>query len=284
MVFVLLAGSLAFGLILGSFLNVLVSRFPLFLRKRGISVFSGRSYCDHCGKTLLWYELIPIISFLFLVGRCYECGKPIPVRYSLVEALMGGLYFFLGFMLLYAPSVNGISNSLPAPLLILHIFFLCVGLFALVAIFFLDISYTIIPDFFTLLFYGAGIGESALRICVEKTEVSLFISGAVLVLFLLFFSIWFFTKRKGMGFGDVKLAPAFPLFLGSLEGIGAVFFGFWIGAVYSLALLMLKKKKLKDQIPFGPFLVVGAFIVLFFPNAVAWLLFLKYDILREWLF
>jgi leader peptidase (prepilin peptidase)/N-methyltransferase len=256
-----LIGGTALGLILGSFLNVLISRSPLVSDARGDSPFKGRSYCDSCRKTLAWYELIPLVSFLFLRGKCRSCFQQIPSQYFFVEALVGCIFFGVTFVLLQEAFIDWHS-------LVRWIFTYC-AIFALAGIFLFDFFYEYIPDFLTFLFAASGIILTLLRyLAAPELEDPLLLAGVVVIIFLFFFSLWYFTGGRGMGFGDVKLAPVIPLFVGSALGVAAVMLSFWIGAVLSLLLMALGQKKAKDRIPFGPFLVLGALLCFFFPDAI----------------
>lgn len=282
---VFLGGAFGFGLIFGSFLNVLISRFPHEMAapiSRGNSVFWGRSYCDSCKKNLRWFELIPLISFIALRGKCARCKQPILARYSIVELLTGGAFAALAFALLFFPTINGIpSGSLSSPALVAHVGALFAGLCALLSIFLFDLEYSYIPDISTGILAGAGLVESFLKIFVIGNEAVFLVAASAVGAGVFFFLLWYMTGGTGMGFGDVKLAFVLPLFLGSGEGVAALFVAFWIGAAVSLALVAWKRKKMKDEIPFGPFLVLGALIILVFPHIVPFLFHLRGSTLSE---
>ena len=268
--------SAVLGLLLGSFLNVLVSRFPFFLRGEGVSPFLGRSKCDQCQKTLFWYELIPLVSYAVLRGKCGTCGSHIPFRYSIVEGLTAVLFAGSAFMLVHdANAALFLMTNAGMPLFLLHIGAVFLGVFSLLAIFSLDLSYEYIPDTFLVLLFLSGLFESWFRITYLDDSGITPLLWTMLGIFLLFFSLWFFSKGRGMGFGDVKFAPILPLFLGWFSGFVAVLLAFWIGAGISLILLFSGGKSLKDHIPFGPFLVLGSYLVLFFPGILSWFAFLK---------
>ncbi len=265
---VFLFGWFILGLIFGSFINVLVSRFPLFLSGGGISVFSGRSHCDHCKKKLVWYELVPLVSFLVQKKKCRSCNGLIPDQYALVELAVGCVFLFLGAVIVGEPMVNGITSFgiITSPLFSLHVGALIAGVFALTAIFFIDLRYYYIPDILIILFFISGAIEAFLRISSFRQESFFNLLFSVFGVFLFFFAIWFFSRGRAMGFGDVKLAPLFPLFFGALFGVFAIIFAFWIGAIVSLFLLASGEKGMKDRVPFGPFLIAGGFVVLFVPQ------------------
>lgn len=276
---VFLGGAFGFGLIFGSFLNVLISRFPREMAalplSRGNFDFAGRSHCDYCKKSLRWFELIPLISFIFLRGTCSRCAKPIPFEYFLTELFIGLSFAALAYALMNFQSVNGISLTMLTPWFSkLHIMALYTGLFALLAIVLFDAKYLYIPDIFTGIIFLAGLWESFLKVTIIGGETVFSIGGAAIGVGAFFFSLWYFTRGRGMGFGDVKLAAAVPLFLGSFEGVVSVLLAFWLGAAVGLALLVFKKKGMKDEIPFGPFLALGMLAILAFPHIAPLLLFL----------
>lgn len=228
------------GLSIGSFLNVLIDRLP-----KGQSLW-GRSYCDHCKKKLESFDLIPVVSFINLKGKCRFCRKKISFQYPLIE-LLTGFVFVVGF--LFAPGGEIISRIL------------YLGIFStLIVIFFADLKYQIIPD-------GALIGFSifSLLILLIKGQELVFLKG-ISAGFLTMVPILFLnlvTQDKGMGFGDVKLAFLIGFLLGPIGGVAALYFAFVIGALYGSALIFTKRKTLKSKVAFGPFLVVGTVIVIF---------------------
>lgn len=276
---VLLGGIFVLGLLFGSFLNVLISRFPRGMGERAIQrgkfyYYGGRSYCDHCEEILRWYELIPVVSFILLRGRCARCGKSIPAHYALVELLMGFSFALLGYGIFFTSGVGGIPTAALSPFLFwLHAFFLFAVVMALLSIFFFDIHYFTIPDSFTAVIAGAGLFESFIRISVLYSETFYSIAAGMFSIGAFFFALWFFTKGNGMGFGDVKLAAAVPLLIGSIASVAAIIASFWIGAAVSLILIGLGRKGMKDRVPFGPFLVLGTLLLLAFPELSSFLFF-----------
>lgn len=214
------------GAFIGSFLGVLADRLP---RHKGVIL--GRSHCDHCHKTLKAFDLIPILSFILLKGRCRYCQKKISLKYPLIELASG-----LAFAYLYLTSANP---------------FLFLLFSVLLVIFVSDWQYLIIPD--------SMIISALLVILLYKlfysfqTLPSDLLAGLGASLFLYF--IYKITKGRGMGFGDVKLALSIGLFLGFPHIIIAFYLAFLTGALIALILLLLGKIQLKKPIPFGPFLV-----------------------------
>jgi leader peptidase (prepilin peptidase) / N-methyltransferase len=229
------------GCAVGSFLNVVVDR-----SNEGKSFVKGRSHCDHCRHKLHWFDLIPIVSFLLLWGKCRYCQATLSLYYPVVE-IVTGLAFVL-IAVFYSPSLLAMS----------YFFFI---ISCLIVIFFVDLKFGIIPFFsvipavvLTFIFYLFVPGNIPLS--------NYLLSG--LGAFLFFFLLFAITKGKGMGFGDVVYA----FLMGFLLGFPKVVLGFYIafitGALISLFLVWLHKKKLKGStIPFGPFLVAATVISMF---------------------
>ena len=210
-----------FGLAVGSFLNVLIDRLP-----QGKNVLTGRSVCDHCGKKLRWFELVPLLSFFIQGGRCRRCHKKLSWQYPIVE-----LATAVGFVIV-VPSYWIIFSSL-------------------LVIFVADFKYQIIPDSMIIIGVIGVIG--AVGVIGENV-----LAGIGASLFFLF--LWVITRGKGMGLGDVKLAFLMGLLLGFPNIIIASYLAFLTGAGVGVILILLGKKKLKEKIAFGPFLVAGTVI------------------------
>lgn len=237
------------GLVWGSFLNVVIYRLT---HKQ--SPLSGRSVCPSCKKVISWKYNIPLLSYFWLGGRCHNCHKKISWQYPVIELVTGALFvwWFMvgrGFFLL-AGTPWGVVQP---------IFWLVVGMLLLV-VFMADFRFGIIPDSVNLalvslsLFYRLGL------VLTGQMDVRDFllagISAAVITMF--FLSLWLMTKKKGFGMGDIKLAPALGLLLGWQRSIVAIFISFIVGGIFSAVLLIMRKKKMGQTVPFGPFLVFGA--------------------------
>jgi len=244
------------GLAVGSFLNVVVFRYHT---GRGLS---GRSFCGSCGRKLTWIDLVPVLSFLFLRGRCRTCRARVSWQYPFVE-LFTGLVFLLTFKV-FLDSFLGIERWV---VLLAHL----VSWPLLIVMLVYDFRHKIIPDAFV---YGFAFVALAYRLALS------FLAGfnapvwadiaAGPILFLPFFLLWFLSRGKWMGFGDAKLALGIGWFLGLGGGISAVILGFWVGAVVGVLLMAIHRLRaghsgltMKSEIPFGPFLVAGVFAVSF---------------------
>ena len=227
------------GLFIGSFLLVVVDRFP-----KGESILWGRSHCDMCDHTLSWYDLFPIVSYITLKGKCRYCHKPFGVSYPVIEVVTGLLFATIP---IFFPLV-----SLPELLI------LCIISGCSIVVFFCDVWYGLIPDNAVLILGVSGI---LLGIIHHTSLLSLLLSslGAGVFFLLLYLG----TKRKGMGLGDVKLSFAMGLVLGYPFIILAFYIAFLTGALVALILIIGRRKKFKgDSIPFGPFLIIGMISVL----------------------
>jgi len=237
------------GTIIGSFLNVLIDRLP---REESIM---GRSHCDHCKKTLSPIDLIPVLSFLFLKGKCRYCGKKLSLQYPGIEILTG-VFFILIFNLKFE-----IFNSNFKFLISNYAIVSC-----LIVIFFIDLKKQIIPDEMQItLFVTVLLSKIIMGITGTALGYTI-VEGLVVLLPIL--ALYLLTKGRGMGFGDVKLAFNMGFFLGIKGGLVAIYAGFILGAISGIILLLLKKKKMKSKIAFGPFLVLGIFILMFFEKPI----------------
>lgn len=236
------------GLIAGSFFNCLSYR---IFNKEDFVV--KRSHCPKCKHTLRVLDLIPLFSYLFLFGKCRYCQKKISWQYFLSE-LITGLIFVLVF--LFSPS-----------LIVFFFNILMVSFFAI--IFICDLNYLLIPD--AVIFpaiataFLANIGFDILNGNNIFSFNSFFIRGSLggAIAGLFFSLIVLISREKWMGKGDIFLGLMIGFFLGFPKIIPALFLAFFIGATVSLVLVSLKKKGLKSEVPFGPFLMAGTLISLF---------------------
>jgi leader peptidase (prepilin peptidase)/N-methyltransferase len=219
------------GLVVGSFLNVVVGRLPAHR-----SLWGPRSACPGCDAVIAWHDNIPILSFVALRGRCRACGMKIAWRYPLIEALTAGL-----FLLAYA--LLGLSSALVPALLLLA---------ALVAVTFIDLEHQIIPDVITLPGIVTGVLANLATGAVPWLDAVL---GAVLAGGLFFVIIM--ASGGGMGGGDMKLGAMLGAFLGWQLTLVALFLAVVAGGGAAVGILVAKRKGRKDPIPFGPFLAVG---------------------------
>lgn len=248
------------GLSVGSFLNVVYFRLP---RKKHF--FLSRSYCPSCGKELKGFELIPLLSFIIQRGRCRTCQKPISFIYPLVEGTTGLLFLF---------AYLGRDNLLSYALSDLLMFFL---ILAIVAVLFLillyDAKHMIIPDEFIVIGLLLSLTNSLIVIVTNSSQTTLYqtiflpiVTGFLVSIF--FFSVILITRGRGMGFGDVKLGFWLGILVPYPNIFLLLFLAFLSGALVSLFLIFRSQKKLKDSIAFGPFLVFGTYLSLFWGNEI----------------
>lgn len=232
------------GVCFGSFVNCLVYR-----SNHSLSFVAGRSFCPSCRHKIGWFDNVPLLSFLFLRGKCRHCKKKIAVHYPLVE-LAGGLLF-----LICGLTKIKFNLALPYPVLLIFTFILFTSIVS-------DILYMTIPLFPVIFGYAVG------SVYFILFEPSLFFGRMIVSLSmgLLFLMIYLLTRGRGMGFGDVYLSAFIGLILGFPRGLMAIYFAFVIGGLFGSVLLLLKKKKLKSRIAFGPFLVISATTFMLFPD------------------
>ena len=261
-----------FGLIIGSFLNCVIYRLALpNFSLKNLGGLKGRSFCPLCKHELAWQDLIPVFSFIFLRGKCRYCREKISLQYPLVE-LAAGIIFLLVFL----PWCNEFT---PVNLLSLWYFWI-ISCF-LIVIFVYDLKHYIIPDkiiypaikiagIFNLQFLISEEGSAPFFTFAPINGSSVFnysILAAILVA-AFFLAIVLISRGKWMGIGDIKLAFLMGLFLGWPNILVALFSAFFIGAIIGVGLVLSGKKTLKSEVPFGPFLVTGTFIALFWGQEI----------------
>ena len=235
-----------FGVCVGSFLNCVIYR----LEEE--ESLKGRSFCPHCKHQLSWKDLFPVFSYLFLGGKCKYCKEKISIQYPLVE-IATGIIFLLIFNLKFE-----ILNQFEI-LKFLNLIFLFYVASALIIIFIFDLKHYLIPD---KVLFPAIIITFIFRLFENFNLIPNYLLASVIASGF-FYLIWFFSKGKAMGFGDVKLALLMGLLLGFPNILTALFLAFFFGAIIGLALMFFEKKNLKSEMPFGPFLIAGTFIALF---------------------
>ena len=238
-----------FGTIVGSFINVIVLRYGFTEAKR------SRSGCMACGAQLHWYELVPVISFVVLRGRCGACGSTLSPQYPLVELALGTL--FAGSVLLAYPFATLLSVVQFILTLIFWASFLALTVY--------DVRHTLVPVAFAV---PTVLSAASIRIAEAVLTGNIFplydaMLGALLFGgFLLF--LFLITRGRGMGFGDVYVGVALGLLFGITQSLDVATLAFWIGAAIGIALLALKKSAtMKSEVPFVPFLFLAAVIGMF---------------------
>lgn len=252
------------GAIVGSFLNVVILRW-----NTGQSIFGPRerSCCFSCRKQLVWWELVPIVSFFILRGRCSTCKSKISWQYPAVEFCTGVVFAFLMFRFPFSP--------------LSFIYAACVAS-VLIVITFYDLKHKIIPNFFVYVF----IVLAAMPLVFSGQPVAeLMMSFDTLagpIFYACFALLWLVSRGTWIGFGDAKLVLGIGLLLGLAHGLSALVLAFWIGAVVSIALVLfrtlvqknivpvtrlplaLQHLTMKSEVPFAPFLILGTAIAFFY--------------------
>jgi prepilin signal peptidase PulO-like enzyme (type II secretory pathway) len=239
------------GAIVGSFLNVVVMRFGTGVGLR------GRSRCASSGKTLAWYELIPIVSYCVQGGRSRHTGKKLSLQYPLVELGTSALFVFATHRVI--ESAGGYLTSASIVQLLSLLVVLCLG----VCVFVYDMRHKIIPDVWS--FSLALIGFVSLFIYLDGGFFGVMMPSWVDVLAgpilaTPFALLWRISNGAWIGLGDAKLLLGLGWLLGFATGVAGLLLGVWIGAMYGVLLLLTKKADGATEIPFGPFLLIGALV------------------------
>jgi leader peptidase (prepilin peptidase)/N-methyltransferase len=226
------------GLMLGSFMNVVIYRLP-----RGLSPVRPRSGCPSCGHMLAWYENLPVVSYLVLRGRCRACRASISPMYPIIESLTGAM--FLAGYLWYGPG----------PLLIVRLVF---G-WAMLALFVIDLQHKILPNVITLPGIVVGVLANALA---GPGWVASLIGAAVGagILFAIAEIYYRVRHEEGLGMGDVKMLGMIGAFLGWRLVLLTLVLSSFLGSIVGVGVLIVKKESLKYALPFGTFLAVGALV------------------------
>ncbi len=253
--------ALLFGLLIGSFLNVCIYRWP-----RDLSVVRPRSHCPECEKTIAWYDNVPVVSYLILRGRCRYCRARIPLRYPVVELLTGVLFFY--FVWTLGPGIPALK--------------MCVFAAVLVALIFADLEERILPDEFTLggvvlgllfaifvpvpdtiaqvLFFFAGVELSGRAQWMAEAAL-----GALLPAVFLWSGGWLYEKirhREGLGLGDVKLIAMVGSFLGLGGALFTLMAGSLVGSFIGYTYIKVTGKDTATyELPFGTFLGAAALAI-----------------------
>ncbi|KKQ74484.1 MAG: Type 4 prepilin-like protein leader peptide-processing enzyme [Berkelbacteria bacterium GW2011_GWB1_38_5] len=237
------------GLAVGSFLNVVILRFDEIK-----TIINTRSHCVSCKKNLRWYDLIPFFSFVFLLGKCRYCKKNISPQYPLVEIgtglIFGLLFWKFGFSWILIP----------------YLLITCL----LIVIFVYDILKLMISDFLVYLALGIWVVWILSQFLLNNYQISIILDslygGLVLGGFLGLIVI--VSRQKWMGAGDIALGVLLGMMVGWPVVLVATFLAFVLGSFIGLFLIAVHKKKMKDQLPFAPFLITGMWLALLFGEQI----------------
>lgn len=261
------------GLLVGSFLNVVIHRLPTMMERqwaRECAELQGqevaaveparynllvpRSACPHCGHVIRWYENIPVVSYLALRGRCSQCGKGIGLRYPAVELATGALFAWAGWR--WGLSLTGLAW--------------CGFAAAVLALACIDWDTTLLPDDITLPLLWAGLVASASGVLALPLTNALW--GAVagyLSLWLIYWTFKLLTGKEGMGYGDFKLFAAFGAWFGWQALVPIILMASVIGAVVGIGIKLMGRLREGGYVPFGPFLALGGLTAMVFgPQAI----------------
>ncbi len=233
------------GLIIGSFLNVCIYRLP-----EGKSIISPPSHCPVCENRLDWWELIPVLSFMIQGGKCRHCNTKISFEYPLIELFTGIIFSLL--YLQYDLSIN------------FGIYILFASFLIVIAM--IDFHYQIIPDKLSLsgLVIGIILAVFFSHINIFQALLGLVVGGGSLLLIA-------FLSKGGMGGGDIKLAALLGSFIGVKAVLINIFLAALFGSIVGIALMIAGQKKMKSKLPFGPFLVLGALLIIIWPEILNYL-------------
>ncbi|MGM9426777.1 prepilin peptidase [Hydrogenophaga sp. MI9] len=264
----------ALGLLVGSFLNVVIHRLPKMMEMRWaaecaelqgtppgpdvdaprFNLMVPRSRCPQCGHQIRWFENIPVASYVVLGGKCSGCKTPISVRYPAIECLTGFLFAWCGWKW-------GIGAEALA---------WCGFAACLVALTFIDWDTTLLPDDITLPFLWAGLCAAALGVTATNLPSALW--GAVagyLSLWLVYWGFKLVTGKEGMGYGDFKLYAALGAWFGWQALIPIILMASVIGAIVGIGIKVFSQLREGGYVPFGPFLALAGLTSLFFgPRAI----------------
>ena len=238
------------GLCIGSFLNVCIYRLPI-----SKSIVHPRSMCSNCGTPIASYDNIPILSYLWLRGRCRHCSAKISLRYPMVE-LLGGL-LALGTYLKFGLTVEAL------------IYYAFCSILLVVT--FIDLDHRIIPDFITL--PGIPICFAAAFALPDVTYVEallgILIGGGSLLAVAWMYNL--ITKKEGMGGGDIKLLAMIGAIVGWQGVLFTIFVASLVGTLAGMAVMLQSRKGMKLAVPFGPFLSIGSITYIFFGTSlISW--------------
>jgi prepilin signal peptidase PulO-like enzyme (type II secretory pathway) len=252
-----------FGLFIGSFLGVLIDRLP-----RNKTVVKGRSICEFCKKELKPLDLIPVLSFISTNGKCRYCHKRLPYFYPIIE-ISTGLLFALSYIFSISNNFLNLESLIINPSSFIALIYQLIVISCFIVIFFIDLKEGVIlnkillPLTVVIIFYSLIINPYSLILNL--------VCGVLAFLFFLFIALGFklIRGKDGMGGGDIKLAFVLGLFLGFPNIILALYLAFLTAAVVGIILILWKKKNLRStSLPFGPFLIFGAVVCIFWGNII----------------
>tara|TARA_B100002052_G_scaffold255623_1_gene245952 strand:+ start:40 stop:804 length:765 start_codon:yes stop_codon:yes gene_type:complete len=245
------------GAIWGSFSNVCIYRLP-----KNEGIIAGRSFCPNCKNKIPWFDNIPILSFIILRAKCRHCKNSISFQYLIVELIASicfvTIYHFFGFT---------ITTLL---FLILIIFF--------IIIFFIDLKHFIIPNVLTFPLMAIGFIKSFdpnLNKAIFPNYINSLIGGLIgyTIIWLIIYFYEKVRKKDGMGLGDAKLMAVIGFWFGWISVPIVIFISSFVALAFAIPSLIKKSLSMSSEIPFGPYIIAGCIIYLFFANQIKYLLF-----------
>ena len=264
------------GLLIGSFLNVVIFRLPRMLQHQWqvqcreylaladepasdgpadqpFDLIRPASHCPQCGRGIKAWENIPLLSYLFLRGRCAGCGTHIPLRYPLVEAITGVMSAVVAWHF-------GFSYAAAGALLLT---------WALIALTFIDFDHQLLPDNITLPFLWLGLGFNVFAVYTTLGAAVVGAMAGYLVLWSVYVSFKFFTGKEGMGYGDFKLLALLGAWLGWQALPVIIILSSVVGALVGIALVVLRRHGRDVPIPFGPYLAAAGWIAVLWGEPIS---------------
>lgn len=265
------------GLIVGSFLNVVIYRLPVMLKRQWkadcvsfltqesepvpdsttridqpFNLVVPRSRCQHCGHLITALENVPVLSYLFLRGRCLECKAPISIRYPLIEILSASLVVLVAWKF-------GFGLQTAAAMLLS---------WALICLGFIDYDHQYLPDNITLPFLWLGLFLNLGGLYVDLASAVVGAIVGYLVLWLVYQVFRLITGKEGMGYGDFKLLAMLGAWLGWQALPAIILISTLVGSVIGISLILFKQHNRNHPIPFGPYLAIAGWIVLLWGNKI----------------
>ena len=246
MLFLLSTFATALGAIVGSFLNVVIHRYP-----REESIVFPPSHCPHCDVPIRWYDNVPILSFLVLLGRCRACRQPISWRYPLVE--LANALFYLAIYLHTGPQIAFL--------------FLAATVSMLIVLIYIDAEIQILPDIVDIPGIAVGLAIGALGL--SASAPMLMLSESWLDVSVIICAYWLVRRVEGMGWGDSKMLAMIGALVGWRAVLGVLLIGSISGAIIGVPIALRSKEGMALAVPFGVFLGFGALVVLFFGHTLS---------------
>lgn len=240
--------TLIYGILIGSFLNVCIYRIP-----EEMSVVTERSHCMSCNSKLKWYDLVPVFSYIFLLGRCRKCKSKISIQYPIIEALNGIMYVFVFY-------INGWDSIYTLLLSVVY----CLTISALIVLSIIDFRTNIIPPGINIFLMVMGLATVVIKYFQSGrgTDVVLDHTIGFFAISLFLLLIFYATKGRAIGGGDIKLMAATGLLLGWELVVLAFFIGCFLASI--IHPIRMRISNIGRVLAFGPYLAIGLVLALFF--------------------